>query len=72
MISTEMTKTELPGHQEIKLKLSGRTTKELVDFQSKLTRPQYIGDAQAMIIGFHLAQELLGRHLTSEAAFEYE
>lgn len=72
MISTEMTKKELPSDQEIKLKLQERGTLELIRFQGKLRQPRYSNNPQALTIRFHLIRELLGRHLLGEDVFDPE
>lgn len=72
MISTEMTKKELPSDQEIKLKLQERATLDLIGFQKKLRQPRYSNDPQALAIRFYLIQELLTRRLISADAFDPE
>lgn len=66
MTITEMTKKELPGDQEIAMKLKERNAHELVAFQNKLRQPRYRNNPQAMAIRFHLIRELLHRRLMGE------
>lgn len=72
VISTEMPEKELPGDEEIKLKLKDRGTLELFGFQRKLRQPRYKNNPQALAIRYHLVAELLTRRLMSADTFDPE
>lgn len=56
--------SNLPGDREIRLKLEGRSTEDLIAFQRKLKRmPQ---TPQTWAVRFHLVQVLLTRTLSKE------
>lgn len=58
----------LPGDIEIALKLMKRTTPELLAFREKLKRmPE---NPQAMVIRFHIVNELMGRCMASTSHAE--